>query len=198
MSQVRHRAGDGAATPACRRGLPAVRRLLGALALALLLAGCAAAPAEQELAGAGSPTPQGAVESFLAVLNEALADPRLGQAEARRAWSERLASYFAPSERADQRAAMGEMLAAFADSASRPAFGSRVQLEVTYSGIEIISRSGDEALVRVVDGVFALRWLDDGGEVLRERSGGLTEVIGQASGGLPVLRVGGSWFMTEG
>lgn len=194
------RGSDRAAPPRAAGRPGGVRRFLGALALALalILTGCAAAPAEQELAGAGSPTPQGVVESFLAELNKALADPELGSPPARRAWSERLASYFAPSERADQRAALSEMLGAFADSASRPAFGSKVQLEVTYSGIEIISRSGDEALVRVVDGVFALRWIDANGEVVRERSGGLTDVIGQASGGLPVLRVGGSWFMTEG
>jgi hypothetical protein len=168
------------------------------IALAVALAGCAAAPAEQELAGAGSPTPQGAVESFLAMLNKALADPGLGQAEARRVWSERLASYFAPSERADQRAAMGELLAQFADAAARPAFGSKVELEVTYSGVELLSGGGDEAVVRVVDGVLALRWVDENGEVVRERSGALTDLIGQASGGLPVLRVGGAWFMTEG
>lgn len=168
------------------------------LVLALVLGGCAAAPPEQELAGAGSPTPQGAVESFLGVLNEALADPNLGRAEVRRTWSERLASYFAPSERADQRIAMNALLAQYADAASRPAFGSKVELEVTYSVVELISGSGDEALVRVVDGVLALRWLDENGEVVRERSGALMDLIGQSSGGLPVLRVGGSWFMTEG
>lgn len=168
------------------------------MALALLLAGCAAAPAEEELAGAGSPTPQGVVESFLAVLNEALASSELGDATVRRSYAERLASYFAPSERADQRAAMGRMLAAFAETSTRPALGSTVRLEITYSGTELLERSGDEALVGVVDGTITLRWLDAENQVVRERSGGLTELIGQTSGGLPVLRVGGSWFMTEG
>lgn len=168
------------------------------LLLALLLAGCAAAPAEEELAGAGGPTPQGVVESFLTDLNAALADPNLADATARRTWAERLASFFAPSERADQRAAMNAMLAGFADSAARPAYGTRVQLEVSYSRTQLLESSGDEALVGVIDGLVTLRWLDDAGEVVRERSGSLTDLIGQSSGGLPVLRVGPSWFMTEG
>jgi hypothetical protein len=173
-------------------------RLALLLALLLALAGCGPAPAAEELAGAGSPTPQGVVESFLAELNSALADPGLGRPEIRRSWSERLASYFAPSERADQRVALGQMLARFADSAARPAVGASVRLEITYSTTDIISRRGDEALVRVVDGTVTLRWLDDDGELLRERSGGLAELVGETRGGLPVLRVGGSWFMTEG
>lgn len=178
--------------------MKAARALISALLLALLLAGCAAEPVEQELAGAGSPTPQDAVESFIAELNKALADEGLAEPEVRRVWSERLASYFAPSERADQRAAMGQMLEAFADSAARPTFGSKVRLELSYSAIEIIEHSGDEALVRVVNGVVTLRWLDDAGETVRERTGGLVELLGESEGGLPVLRVGPSWFMTEG
>ncbi|GAB4430014.1 MAG: hypothetical protein OHK0015_14640 [Chloroflexi bacterium OHK40] len=176
-------------------------RLILALVTAMLLlplASCAAPPDEEELIGRGSPTPQGAVESFLDSLNSALGDPNLADPATRRGWAERLAAYFAPSERADQRAAMGAMLAAFIDSASRPVVGSQVRLEISYSSIELISRQGDEALVRVVDGVITLRWLDETGEVVRERRSGLTELIGQESGGLPVLRVGSSWYMTEG
>jgi hypothetical protein len=52
--------------------------------------------------------------------------------------------------------------------------------------------------VSIADAVVTLRWLNDAGEVVRERSGSLTELIGQSSGGLPVVRVGPSWFMTEG
>lgn len=177
---------------------PSARLLAALLACALILTGCAAEPAEEELVGAGGPTPEGVVESFLGVLNQALADPELATPEVRRTWAERLARYFAPSERADQRAAMSAMLAGYVDSAQRPAFGSKVQLEVVYSGVEIISSSDESALVRVVDGTINLRWLDDKGDVLRERTGNLTELIGQESGGLPVLRVGTSWFMTEG
>lgn len=172
---------------------------LGALLLVLAsLFGCAAVSDGGEQPVLGGSSPQEVVENFLEGLNNALKDPNIAQRETRRAWAEQLAGYFAPAERADQRVAMNEMLAGFADSASRPVVGSQVSLEISYNGIELISSSGDQALVRVVDGTLTLRWLDDKGELLRERSGGLTDLIGQRSGGLPVLRVGGSWFMTEG
>jgi hypothetical protein len=188
-------------TLAARRSPLAARlraaHLLFALLVALGLTACAAEPVEQELAGTGNSTAQGIVESFLEDLNEALADPALAEPAARRSWAERLAGHFAPSERADQRVAMAEMLAAYADTAARPAVGSKVSLEVSYSHAELIELSGDEALIRVVDGAITLRWLDESGEVVRERTGGLTELIGEERGGLPVLRVGGRWFMTE-
>lgn len=171
---------------------------LAIIAALLLLAGCAAEPAEEELAGAGGGSPQQVVESFLEDLNEALADPRLGEQAVRRAWAESLAGHFAPSERADQRAAMAGMLADFAASAASPAVGSKATLELSWARIDLLEQEGERALVRVVDGVLTLRFLDADGELLRERTAGLTEVIGQTSGGLPTLRVGASWFMTEG
>ncbi len=168
------------------------------LAAALLLAGCATEPADEELAGAGGSSPQAVVESFLEDLNRALAAAQLDQPSVRRAWAERLAGHFAPSERADQRVAMAAMLADFAAGAASPAVGDRAALEVTWTRIDLLEQDGDRALVRVVDGVLTLRFLDAQGELLRERTAGLTDVIGQASGGLPTLQVGGSWFMTEG
>lgn len=172
-------------------------RLLLALALLAALAGCAAEPTDAEL-GRGGLAPQVVVESFLESLNGALGDPSLVNGETRRGWAERLASYFAPSERADQRAALGRMLAIFADTSARPAVGRRVSLEVVYTRTEVIATEGDRATVRVVDGQVVLRFLDEGGELLRERTRGLAEVIGLPDGGLPVLRVGDSWYLTEG
>lgn len=171
------------------------RRLL--LLLTLLLAACGAEPSKDDLLGRGGPTPQAVVESFLGSLNEAL-QADLSDATARRGWAERLASYFAPSERADQRAVFSQMLAGYAASAARPTYGSTISMEITYSGIELLERNGDRALVRVVDGQIVLQWLNEDGAVVRERTGALTTLVGQTSGGLPVLRVGGSWFMTEG
>lgn len=175
-----------------------IARLTLALLLALLaLAGCGAEPPEEELAGAGGSSPQAVVESFLEDLNQALAAP-LAEPAVRRAWAERLAGHFAPSERADQRIAMGGMLADFAASAASPAVGSKATLEVSWTRIDLLEQTGERALVRVVDGILTLRFLDQDGQLVRERTGGLTEVLGQASGGLPTLQVGGSWFMTEG
>jgi hypothetical protein len=164
----------------------------------LVPAGCGAEPTEQELAGAGGSSPQAVVESFLEDLNQALADAALAQPNVRRAWAERLAGHFAPSERADQRAALAEMLAGFAASTASPAVGSKAALEITYSGTELIEQRDGRALVRVVNGLLTLRFIDAQGEVLRERTAGLTEVLGQSNGGLPTLQVGGSWYLTEG
>ena len=64
-----------------------MRRLLLGLLLALGLAGCAAEPVEQELAGTGNSTAQGIVESFLDDLNAALADPSIARVAGRRSWA---------------------------------------------------------------------------------------------------------------
>lgn len=173
-------------------------RLALALLVALLvLTGCAEAPPEDEILGVGGSTPRQVVEAFLEDLNEALAAP-LANPEVRRSWAERLAGHFAPSERADQRAALATMLADAAASTASPAVGSKATLEVSFARTEVIEQGDGEALVRVVDGLITLRFLDESGEVLRERTGGLTELLGQTSGGLPTLQVGGSWFLTEG
>jgi hypothetical protein len=90
------------------------------------------------------------------------------------------------------------MLADFAATSASPAVGTKATLEVTWTRMELRSLEGDRALVHVVDGVLVLRFLDTDGTILRERTGGLTDMIGQTSDGLPTLRVGGSWFLTEG
>lgn len=174
-----------------------MRLLLASLIMALLLVGCGPA-AEIGDAGLGGISPEAVVENFVEDLNEALQDPTLEAPETRQIWAERLASYFAPSERADQRVVLREMLDTFVVSSRRPVIGERITFELTHNGMERITSSADEALVRVVDGTIVLRWLDAEGQVLRERSSGLMDVLGQASGGLPALRVNGVWFLTEG
>ncbi|WP_240695888.1 hypothetical protein [Candidatus Chloroploca sp. Khr17] len=163
----------------------------------LLLSGCVTV-ADQEVAGAGASSPQAVVESFIEDLNTALAEENLTDPEVRRIWAERLASHFAPSERVDQRNAMSQMLLNFVTTANEPVVGSRATLKITYSYVEILRREEGRALVNLVDGTFVLVFLDAEDNVLRERTGGLTEVLGQTSGGLPVIQVGSSWYMTEG
>lgn len=164
----------------------------------LMLSGCGVLLAESELIGAGGGSPRQVVESFLEDLDAALNDPELTNLEVRRGWAERLASHFAPSERVDQRAALGMMLARFAHGAANPAVGAYATLEVTFSGTEVIEQHDGRALVRVVDGQLVLRFYNAEGELLRERTGGLVDLIGEQRGGLPTLQVGGNWFMTEG
>ncbi|NNJ10046.1 hypothetical protein EKD04_006880 [Chloroflexales bacterium ZM16-3] len=172
-------------------------RLSAIILLILALVGCAAPPADDGASG-GGPTPEGVVESFIEDLNRAMQDPSLSNVEARRRWAERLAGYFAPGERIDQRAAFNDTLASFANTSTSPVVGTKATLAITSSRVELLSRNGNQALVRVVDGAFVLRWLDDQGEVLRERTGSLSEVIGQEGDSMPVIEVGGLWFLTEG
>lgn len=174
-----------------------MRLLLASLIMALLLVGCGPA-SETGNVGLGGSSPEAVVEDFVEDLNKALQDSALESLDSRRSWAERLASYFAPSERADQRLVLREMLDTFVVSSRRPVIGERITFELTHNGMERITSSADEALVRVVDGTIVLRWLDAEGQVLRERSSGLMDVLGQTSGGLPVLRVNGVWFLTEG
>lgn len=174
-----------------------LKRLFLLIHCLLLLTACGQTVALEETAQGGA-SPEQVVESFLEDLNAALNDPSLDQVDVRRGWAERLAGYFAPSERVDQRTAMGDMLVGFVASSRQPVVGERMVMELTYSNVEVLQRDANTALVEITDGTFVLRWLNATGEPLRERSGSIMEVIGQPSGGLPVLRVGAQWFLTEG
>lgn len=161
-----------------------------------LLSSCGAAVLEEDI-GLGGITPEAVVESFLEDLNAALAEPDLGVAAVRQAWANRLASYFAPGERADQRLALREMLDGFASANARPARGQRAELVITYDRIRALRTDELTAQVEVVNAVITVRWLDANGEVLLERSGALLRLIGREARGLPVVRVEGRWYLTE-
>jgi hypothetical protein len=177
--------------------MPRLLRAVSIVLLLLVLSACATAPALDETAQ-GGPTPEAVVESFLEDLNAALNDPALDQVEVRRGWAERMAGYFAPSERVDQRTVLGEMLAGFVLNSRQPVVGERMMMELRYDAVEVVRRDEGEAQVAIINGTFVLRWLNGNGEPLRERTGNLMDVIGQTSGSLPVLRVGAQWFLTEG
>ncbi|NJN15807.1 MAG: hypothetical protein HC822_05725 [Oscillochloris sp.] len=175
-------------------------RFLPLFALLALLGACSApavAVADEE-AGRGGGSPEQVVDSFVESLNLALRDPSLNDPNVRRTWSERLASYFAPSERVDQRTVFAGMLSRFATTAQQPFVGERVSLEIIYTRTEVIAQDERSAEVSLVDGTIELRWLDDSGNILRGRSSNLMDLIGGGRAGLPVLRVGNQWFLTEG
>jgi hypothetical protein len=166
----------------------------------LLLAGCgeAASLEAEEDQGVGGLTPERSVEKFVADLNEALRDPTLIDDEVSRAWAERLANHFAPSERSDQRAAFRGMLSRFAASLDELEPGQRLLLDISYSNLRVVNREPERALVALNDGVIGLRWISASGDVLRQRSRNLTELLGLQNSGIPTIRVNGRWFLTEG
>ncbi|WP_245668738.1 hypothetical protein [Chloroflexus islandicus] len=166
------------------------------LALGLLLGGCGAAALEENV-GLGGVTPEAVVESFLEDINAALADPALNETATRQMWANRLASYFAPGERADQRQAMREMLDGFASANTRPARGSRAEVTISYDRTRVLRADERTALVEIVNAVMTVRWRDNEGNLLLERSGALLRLIGREESGLPVIRVDGRWYLTE-
>lgn len=167
--------------------------------LAALLAGCAdAAPIEPTGGSIGKLYPDTVVQEFVDELNEALRDPGLDTPEVSRAWAERLANYFAPSERIDQRTALRAMLGSFAVSLGQLEAGQRLLLDLSYSDLAVTSREQNRAIVALNDGVVSLRWISASGDVIRQRSRSLIELLDIRNGGLPVIRVDGRWFLTEG
>ncbi len=166
------------------------------LALGFFLGGCGAAALDENV-GLGGVTPEAVVESFLEDMNAALADPALNEAATRQMWANRLASYFAPGERADQRQAMREMLDGFASANTRPARGSRAEVTISYDRTRVLRADDRTALVEIVNAVMTVRWRDNEGNLLLERNGALLRLIGREESGLPVIRVDGRWYLTE-
>ncbi len=164
--------------------------------LLLLISGCSTVSLDEDI-GLGGVTPEAVVESFLEDFNTALADPALSEPTARQAWANRLASYFAPSERADQRLVMREMFDSFARNNLQPVRGSKAEVVITYDRTRANRIDEMTALVEVVNGVMTVRWRDAAGNVVFERSGALLRLIGREANGLPVIRVDGRWYLTE-
>lgn len=177
-------------------------RLLALLLCCLALGACGLPlDAEQETDNLGSETPEEVVTSFFDSLNQALRDPQLTDLEVRRIWAGRLASYFAPSERTDQRYVLGRMLANYAADLETLESDQVLTLEVSYSGAQVVEQEDDFARVRLLDANLRFRQLQisEGGyrQVLRDQQRPLYEVLGQESRTFPVVEVNGRWFLTE-
>jgi hypothetical protein len=180
-----------------------------------MLAACSPAPESQSdatILGFGSTSPQDAASGFFENLNEALNDGSLGQAARRRYWADRLASSFAPAERAEQRILLGDMLARFSEAAERklgdiaaeagrPTSEYKLMLEVESGGIELVSQHENRASVRLTDAVLRLRVVQrtatQGELVVLNSERPLAEALGLSDGLLPVARISGLWFMSS-
>ncbi len=173
-----------------------MKQFLLCCCLLLLISGCGTANLEEDV-GLGGVSPEAVVESFFEDFNTALADPLLGEPTARQVWANRLASYFAPSERADQRLVMRDMLDSFVRHNLQPVRGSKAEVVITYDRTRANRIDEMTALVEVVNGVMTVRWRDAEGNVVFERSGALLRLIGREANGLPVIRVDGRWYLTE-
>ena len=176
---------------------------IGVLVMLLSLAGCGIAPgldgAQNGQVG-GSFSPEAVAESFFEDLGNALRDPKLADDEQRGAWVERLAGYFAPNERDDQRIALREALDSFTNGLNELETNEELKLELKIERLEQVSQAGDHAMIRPVNGaiyVLITRTTKAGVQNLYEETVPLERIIGN-NGSVPVVRIGRSWYLTEG
>lgn len=178
-------------------------QLFTLLVLLLVLMGCSdvvepTGPAEV----AGSESPEAAVQGFFLQTNAALRDPALSQPGVRRSWSARLASFFAPSERIEQRQVLGQMLADFATGLETLAPNEEITIEIGYDNVQVVQQDATHASVRLQDATFTYRVVEvaESGfrNVLYSQQRPLHEVLGvEESSGFQVLQVNGRWFITD-
>ena len=167
------------------------------------LAGCAITPAQsidQAPAGGGSFSPEAVAQSFFEDLDNALHDQKLADEQQRGAWVERLAGYFAPNERDDQRIALRTALDSFTAGRDKLEPNEDLKLELKIDRLEQVEQTGDHALIRPVNGVIYVlitRTTSAGTQNLYEETVPLEKIIGN-NGMVPVLRIGRSWYLTEG
>lgn len=154
------------------------------------------------LAGSpGSSTPQDVVEGFFEDFNQALKEMPGSDSVRRRYWADRLAGYFAPLERVDQRDALGLALYTYAMGSQQLGESERLQFDITYSSLELLQSQEDAAQVRLVEGLLRLRIMRIDGESeipVRIDERPLGETIGKPDGIIPLVRVNGRWFLSEG
>jgi hypothetical protein len=175
---------------------------LASLALSLLAA-CAATPGQsspQAPAGGGSFSPEAVAQSFFDDLRDALRDPKLADDQQRAAWVERLAGYFAPNERDDQRIALRAALDSFTTGQGKLEPNENIMLDLKIERLEQVEQTSDHAMIRPVNGeihVLITRTTSAGIRNLYEQTVPLEKIIGN-HGTVPVLRIGRSWYLTEG
>ena len=194
-----------------RHGESLARRLLVSVSpgllvvLALLaLAGCgpgSAEPAAQGGSGGSDISPERVAENFFDDLHSALKDQQLADDSKRGQWVERLAGYFAPNERDDQRIALRAALDGFVDGRGKLEPNEDMSIELHYDGVEKVSESGSRATVRLVNGsikIMITRTTETGVATLYQDNVSLNRIIGSPDGTIPVIRVGRTWYLTEG
>jgi hypothetical protein len=171
---------------------------VGTATLGLLLAGCGVgdSPADSDRAF-GDISPQAVMQSFLEELNKAISDPQLADSTIRRRYVDRLASYFAPNERDDQRTALGDALGQLVAGQRQRTSEERrpLTLKLSVERVEKVSGDADRALVRPINARLVVVYLTDRGPEEGE-SIALEQLIGGAE--IPVVRIGDRWFLSAG
>jgi len=186
------------------RALSRLARALGLLLALGALAGCGfGSPAPDQAAqGGGGSSPELVTKNFFTDLRDALKDQQQLKNEIKRdQWVERLANYFTPNERDDQRVALSTALENFVGGLDKLEASESLTLEVHFDDVEKLSDDGSRALVRPINGsinILITRTTNNGVFTLYEDKVPLTKIIGDTNGAVPVVRIGRSWYLTEG
>ena len=173
------------------------------LIIVLLLTACAITPEQntaQAPASGGSFSPEAVAQSFFDTLRSALQDPKLADDQQRGMWVEQLAGYFAPNERDDQRIALRAALDSFTAGLGKLEPNENLTLDLKIERLEKVEQTDDRATIRPVNGeihVRITRTTSAGTWNLYEETVPLEKIIGN-NGSVPVLRIGRSWYLTEG
>lgn len=175
------------------------------LLLLLALGACGFDPTStpvQGQAGGGGLSPELVAQNFFDDLRTALKDPQIVSEDKRSKWVDQLASYFAPAERDDMKVALSTALDTFVAGRGKLASNESLTLDLRFEGIETVSDDGSRALVRPINGSIYLlitRTIDTGATItLWEQNDPLTKIIGTADGAVPAVRIGRTWFLSEG
>jgi len=171
----------------------------------LALAGCSlgapSAAVSGQVPGGGASTPEEVVRAFFEDLRAALKDRTLANDERRGQIAEQLANYFAPNERDDQRVALRSALDSFVIGQGKLDPSEQLTLEVRFEDFQKLFEDDDRAMIRPVNGsiyVLISRTTSTGVVTEYEDSVGFDKILGREDGAVPVVRIGKSWFLTEG
>jgi hypothetical protein len=185
-------------------------RWLSLVMLVIALAACGAAPGDAatqaDAAGGSRFGPESVAENFFKDLRDALKDPALANDSTRSKWAEKLANYFAPNERDDQRAAMHTALSSFTDGLKQLDATQTLILDLRFTNVEKVSDDGQRALVRPVNGpnnasiYLQIAQTNDRGVVIPEfeQEIGFEKITGRPDGAVPTIKIGDRWYLTEG
>ncbi|HMP39425.1 MAG TPA: hypothetical protein PKA05_03510 [Roseiflexaceae bacterium] len=149
----------------------------------------------------GGISPESVAENFFEDLRSALQDPSLSSEVTQSFWVERLASYFAPSERDAQSIALRASLARFARDRERLGEDEILTLELTFDRPVKVADNGQRAMVQIPNGtlhMLIIRMTERGPLTIYEQPIGLDQVIGNPGGLVPTIRISDRWFLTEG
>ncbi len=153
-----------------------------------------------EFAGGGI-SPESVTQSFFEDFTSALSDPGLNAPDRRNYWVVRLAAYFTMEERRDQEKSIDSALTHFVEGRTGLADNETLTLELRYDRPQKVADDGTRALVKLPNATIAMTIVQatsSGPVTVYEQPIGLDKVTGRSDSTVPLVKVNGRWYLTEG